>query len=217
MESILHALYDLTTHPEYVDRLRDEILSVLDSLGGFTKHSLLMMRKLDSCLRESQRLNLTASLPMARLAIRDYTFTSGRKPFTIHKGTTVAAPAAAIHRAPYAYGPDADEWKGFRFSEMCGDKDEATRNQLASTSKEFLSFGHGRDACPGRFYAANELKLIMCYLLLRYDIRLPEECQGKRPPNIYRFGGVRPDTTVDLEFRRREQWSDLENRWNEAV
>ena len=111
----MHVLYDLTAHPEYIEPLRDEILSILNSHGGFTKQSLLMMRKLDSCLKESLRLNLTASLPMARLAIKDYTFTSGRNPFTIRKGTTVAAPAAAIHRAPYAYGPDADEWKGFRY------------------------------------------------------------------------------------------------------
>lgn len=214
----MHVLYDLTAHPEYIDPLREEMLSVLNTYGGFTKQSLPMLWKLDSCLRESQRLNLIASLPMARLAIKDYTFTSGRNPFTIRKGTTVAAPAAAIHRASYVYGSDADEWKGFRFSEICReDKDDTTRNQLVSTSKQFLSFGHGKDACPGRFFAANELKLVMCYLLLRYDIHLPAEFNGKRPPNIYRFGGVRPDTTVELEFRRREQWNELEDKWNEAV
>lgn len=40
-----------------------------------------------------------------------------------------------------------------------------------TTSDEHFAFGHGRHACPGRFFVACELKLIMAHLLRNYDMR----------------------------------------------
>lgn len=173
-----------------------------------------MMKKLDSVLKESQRLNGVSSLILTRMALSDYTFKSGRHPLTIPKGTFVAAPATAIHRSNDIYGEDASEFKAFRFSELREDKDSAAKHQMVSTNSGYLAFGHGVHACPGRFFAANELKVLLSYILLRYDVRLPAERGGKRPPNTYQFGVVRADTTVELEFKPREQWKDLEHRWD---
>lgn len=48
---------------------------------------------------------------------------------------------------------------------------------LVSTSPLHLGFGHGEHACPGRFFAANEVKVVMCHLLLKYDWKLAPETQ----------------------------------------
>lgn len=51
------ALFDLCVHPEYIEPLRTEVSSVLEAEGGYTKQSLTYFKKLDSFIRESQRLS----------------------------------------------------------------------------------------------------------------------------------------------------------------
>ncbi|RYP04548.1 hypothetical protein DL765_010156 [Monosporascus sp. GIB2] len=46
--------------------------------------------------------------------------------------------------------------------------------QFVSVTKESMVFGLGRHACPGRFFAANEIKLILARILLEYDIKMPD-------------------------------------------
>lgn len=56
---------------------------------------------------------------------------------------------------------------------------------------------------PGRFFAANELKTMMAFLVLNYDVRFAEE--GKRPANI-RFGPADlPSHNAKVMFRKRRQ------------
>jgi len=49
--------YDLAAHPEYIPILRDEVKQVLEKHGGFSKQALYDMKKLDSFMKESQRLS----------------------------------------------------------------------------------------------------------------------------------------------------------------
>lgn len=51
------ALFDLCVHPEYIEPLREELMSVLEQEGGYRKQALTNFKKLDSFMRESQRLN----------------------------------------------------------------------------------------------------------------------------------------------------------------
>ena len=135
-----------------------------------------MMKKLDSCLKESQHYNSVVSNTMSRLTRRDYTFKSGRVPLKLPKGTFVTAPATAMHLCEKNYGPDATEWKGFRFTGILAvDKNahQAVATNAVATNTKYLAFSHGRHVCPGRFFAVNELKMVLTYTLLRYDIRLP--------------------------------------------
>lgn len=56
--STTQAIYDLAAHPEYITTLRQEVESVpRDQNGDFDKDSVMKMEKLDSFLKESQRLN----------------------------------------------------------------------------------------------------------------------------------------------------------------
>jgi cytochrome P450 len=51
----LDAVYDLALHPEIHEELRQEIVSVMEEEGGFTKQGLTKMVKLDSFMKESAR------------------------------------------------------------------------------------------------------------------------------------------------------------------
>jgi cytochrome P450 len=68
-----------------------------------------------------------------------------------------------------------------------------------STSADYLSFGHGRHACPGRFFAANELKLLLAYMVLNYDIEPLE----KRPDGKWVGTVCLPDMKATIKVRRR--------------
>jgi hypothetical protein len=61
--------------------------------------------------------------------------------------------------------------------------------------------GHGRDSCPGRFFAATVLKVIITHLLLNYDLRfLPG---SKRPKNRYYGPTVAVDRMAEVMLKRR--------------
>lgn len=52
-------------------------------------------------------------------------------------------------------------------------------SQFLSVGTSSLAFGYGRHACPGRFFAANEIKMIMATALLHYEIRMPDGVEGR--------------------------------------
>lgn len=54
-QSVTHALYNLAAYPEYQQPIRDEIVEVLKA-EGWTKQAFGKMWKLDSFMRESQRM-----------------------------------------------------------------------------------------------------------------------------------------------------------------
>ena len=72
--------------------------------------------------------------------------------------------------------PDADEFDGFRFYKLrqSGNHSELSRSQFVSSNERDWLFGYGKHACPGRFFAANEVKIILARLLLNYDISMPD-------------------------------------------
>lgn len=69
-----------------------------------------------------------------------------------------------------------------------------------TTSDTFLSFGHGRHACPGRFFAATEMKLLLAYIAMNYDVKPMET----RPPNEFMGGNVLPPMKAKIWVRRRK-------------
>lgn len=55
--SITHAIYDLCAHPDYFEPLRSELRHILDNHGGWKRPIIPIFKKLDSFLKESQRMN----------------------------------------------------------------------------------------------------------------------------------------------------------------
>lgn len=53
---------------------------------------------------------------------------------------------------------------------------------------------------PGRFFAVNEIKRMMAYLLLNYDVKTED---GVRPKNVNMGAAFIPNPKAKLLFRRR--------------
>ncbi|KEY72636.1 hypothetical protein S7711_06270 [Stachybotrys chartarum IBT 7711] len=202
--SITSAVLDLVYgKKEYIEELREEIKTVLaENDGIWTKQALGKMEKLDSTMRESARLNSFVTIGLGRFVTAKDGVTT---PSGVHlpHGALVCAHSHPVFREPEIYS-DALEFKPFRFAEKRHEEGveyvKRARNAFATTSAEHLAFGHGRNACPGRFFAANELKLLLGHLLLNYDFAVETE----RPENKWIVVNLIPPMKTTIKVKRRK-------------
>lgn len=71
--------------------------------------------------------------------------------------------------------PDAGTYDGYRFYNIRQDPGLEHKANLVATTGDHMGFGHGKHACPGRFFAANEAKVVLSHMLLKYDWKLVDE------------------------------------------
>lgn len=193
--------------------LREEITSVPQD-EGWSKTSLYKMQLLDSIIKESQRMKPTdigqlagpftycialilEPVTMMRLAVEDVKLSDGT---LIPKNTGLGV---SSHRMwdPAVY-PNPDQWKGTRFYEMRDEPGKQNSSQLVSTSPDYLAFGHGQHACPGRFFASNEVKIALVQIIMKYDFELKEEVS----PQVYKHRFVLSgDPSLELRIKRRAE------------
>ncbi|EAU90768.2 cytochrome P450 [Coprinopsis cinerea okayama7 len=185
------ALYDLAAHPEYQEPLREEARAAVKE-HGWSKTAVDKFVKIDSFIKESQRHHPMASVMMNRHVLEDFTLANGVK---VPKGLTLAVDITGMHQSSeYGNPSEFDPWRFSRIQEA------GKRSDMTTTNAEFLAFGHGRHACPGRFFAAVELKLMMAYVVLNYDVK----CEGERPKNLWLGVTCAPNPKAKLLFRKRE-------------
>lgn len=76
---------------------------------------------------------------------------------------------------PAVFGADADRFDGRRFLRLREQPGQENRWQFVTTSPEMFGFGHGMHACPGRFFASNEVKIAIAHLILKFDWKFDEK------------------------------------------
>lgn len=218
---LTQVLFDLIEHPDLVDNLRKEIVSVI-SETGWKKTAMFKLRLMDSVLKESQRLKpaitrkyprfgVSRQLPlsvtdtalppvtMCREVLSDCRLSDGT---LLPKGAFVGISTNGMSdEENYENAGQFDGYRFLRMRERSGDKNQW---QLATPSKDHLAFGYGKHVCPGRFFAAQELKIILCHVLLKYDLKMaPGEKARVRQSGIL----LNADGTAKVVIRRRPgQW-----------
>ncbi|KAH9895311.1 cytochrome P450 [Cubamyces lactineus] len=170
--------HHLAEQPEYLQHLRDEIELIVKE-EGWTKAALGKMWKVDGVPREAQRVNGINTILLMRKAKKDIVLSDGTH---IPRGTLLVAAALPMHRNEALYD-NAHEFDRFRFARQRHTEGEGARHQYVNTSADYVPFGHGKHACPGRFFAATELKGMLAFIVLNYDMKF--EGNGKRPENMY--------------------------------
>ncbi|KAI1380479.1 cytochrome p450 monooxygenase [Hypoxylon crocopeplum] len=194
---LTNTLYELAKRPEYVEPLRDEIEKYTGPEGQFTKQSLYQMKKMDSFLREVQRMNVPGLVSVNRKVLQPVTLSDGT---VLPVNTSIAVAADSVARDDRIWG-NAAEFDGFRFEKLRMSETGDSKYQFTSINEESLSFGHGRSACPGRFFAAAELKILLSKIIMEYDMKLLEG----DPQQLHGFfeviGG--PDHTREILFKQR--------------
>jgi cytochrome P450 len=116
----------------------------------------------------------------------------------IPQHTKLELPTSTIHADP-SYFPDAGTFDGLRFYRLR--QAGATNVSYTSVGKTNLAWGVGRHACPGRFLADIEIKLMLAEVLLYFDIRNPEG--QPRHKNVEFEAIAFPDPEAEILLRSR--------------
>ncbi|EPE30000.1 Cytochrome P450 [Glarea lozoyensis ATCC 20868] len=216
--SISYAIFDLASHPEYADELRKEINDVLaqekPENGQLQKSSLPKLRKLDSFMKESQRLNPPFITTNTRVvtAPDGLTLSSGH---TIPQNVIIAfgnpfLPNSEVQYPPLTSPsqPPLSNFYPWRYSDLRQIPGEENAHQFVTADANNPSFGYGRHACPGRFFASNEIKVLIVELLRRYDVALGPDGEGvkegfERPKTLEMGFAYAANPKAKVYFRSR--------------
>ncbi|KAL2267986.1 hypothetical protein VTJ83DRAFT_2832 [Remersonia thermophila] len=201
-----NVFYSLAAYPQYTAEIRAEIRTILAEHNGvFTTAALQSMKKLDSFIKETMRAYPLGAVSFQRKVNKPFQLSNGQ---VIPAGVLIEVPAAAISNDPEVFeNPEVfDPWRFSRLREQArakGEVEVAAQNQFVSVNPGVMTFGWGRHACPGRFFAANEIKMIVANFILNYDMRLSEGVTERYPNLVFGIQSV-PDPTKELLFKRAE-------------
>ncbi|CAG8921681.1 unnamed protein product [Penicillium salamii] len=198
---LTNIMYDLAAYPEYIQPLRDEICAVAAADGVLNKASLLKFKLMDSIMKESQRTHPVSLVSLNRLVQRKIVLSDGT---VLPKGANVAVSTRPLEDDDVY--PNAATYDGYRFLKKRQEPGNEHKHQFVTTTTEHFVFGHGVHACPGRFFAAMETKILLLHLVMKYDFKLQSE---GRPKNFENGFESITDPTIELLFRSRQPEVDL--------
>ncbi|KAI8337992.1 cytochrome P450 [Chlamydoabsidia padenii] len=162
--------YRLLDNPQVMEDLLEEQNKVLEQAGYddtvgpevFTREILNKFVKMDSVIRETCRLrNDYIGLPHQNISNRTITLSGGAmirpgerahvNPFSNHRDETIQKVT-----------DDIDTFKPYRFVNQ--DKNST------KVGEDFIFFGMGKHACPGRWFAIQEIKTIIAMMIRSYHL-----------------------------------------------
>ncbi|KAF9261891.1 cytochrome P450 [Marasmius fiardii PR-910] len=196
-QTFTQALFHLAANPQIIGPLREEIKFTVEREGGWSKLAMVQMRLLDSFMKESQRRIGVPPVGITRIALKDYRFSNG---VVIPAGTKVGVPSYHIHHDEATY-PSPLEFNPTRFSELREKEGEGIKHHMVTPTSDYLTFGAGKHACPGRFFAVNEIKALLAHVLMNYDIKLRDS--DVFPEEIEFAGFITPNQNAKVLFRKR--------------
>lgn len=99
-------------------------------------------------------------------------------------------------------GAVSDEFDGYRYCKL---REEAKSNprqyMFTSTDPNHMTFGHGRLACPGRFLAALEIKMMLASFIERYEISFGSGRDRPKNLHLMEWGFANPSVRVQVRER----------------
>ena len=182
-------MFNLLVYPHTLAKLYDELRSANLS-RPFPKYSeVRSLPYLDACVQEGIRMHPPFALPFERVVPEGGVTVLGHY---LPAGTAVGGSPYVVNRHKGMFGEDAEFWRPERWLE----KDEMHKKKLeqamltvsfflllSSSSQlirthpftdkfRFAQFGAGRRICLGRYVGILEIKKILPFLILNYDVSI---------------------------------------------
>ena len=131
---------------------------------------------------------------MNRIVTRPYAFNASG--LEVPAGTMTSAATSAVATDPSTF-ENPNSFDGRRFWRLRQDNKAAESHyNMGMATEDSLGFGLGSQACPARFFATVQMKLMLAKLLLDWDMTLQKNDQtvvGGRPDmEYYDFSVVAP-------------------------
>ena len=190
-----NVLLQLCRHPQWIEPLQQEAQQVLGEYG-WEKTSLYHMKLADSVMKETQRIkplgvrgsplfalqcSRAAEINMQivlshRYANDDVTLPDGT---LIPKGALIGTNMSRMWD-PNFY-PNPEEWQADRYLKQRDEPGKENSSQLVTIGMESLGFGIGTHACPGRFFASSNMKVMLAYVLQNYEFERADTGKDATP------------------------------------
>ncbi|KAI0531680.1 cytochrome P450 [Xylaria digitata] len=113
-------------------------------------------------------------------------------PYVLPKGAMCFVLASRVHRHPDNYRTTGEVFDGFQ----CAKK----ARPAVQTSADFLTFGVGRWACPGRQLAIHEIKIVLYMFFTKFDVKLKDNTF--RIIDLINTNSIAPEATLLLGCRQ---------------
>ncbi|KAL5361927.1 cytochrome P450 [Aspergillus floccosus] len=172
---------------KYLPALREEWERVNPTGECLNVKKLTQLTLLDSFIREVLRTKGDTWGP-----VRQTTQPVRVGPYVLPKNALCMVLIFRAHQHPDNYGTEGTMFNGLQWAEM--------GRPAVQGAPEFLTFGLGRWACPGRQLAIHEIKIILYMFFSKFEIKLQDNIY--RVTNTINTTSVAPEATFML--RRRD-------------
>lgn len=161
------ATYEIMLNPEIQERLFEEVRAMHEANGGrLTYENIKELKYLDMVVSETLRM-WTPFPVFDRLCTKTLEYDDGQLKHTFEKGTALWLNVAGIHNNPKYY-PNPRKFDPERFNE---------ENRRKINPDTYLAFGSGPRACIGSRFALMEVKIMLFYLVLNFELVVIERTQ----------------------------------------
>ena len=179
-------LIELLQHPDYLDRVMNELNQVYPDGAEVTFQSLRQIPLTEYAVKEALRLH-----PPLYILLRSVVSTFEYDGYVFPKGTWIANSPWVSHRIPGVF-TNPERFDPDRF----GPGREEDKKQFT-----FVSFGGGRHKCLGNAFALLQVKTIFAVLLRGFEFELLHDpvvpqsglVMGPKKPFRVRYRRVRPN------------------------
>ncbi|POR36608.1 Putative cytochrome P450 [Tolypocladium paradoxum] len=183
------AIYELSLHPEAIEKLRHEIRENRRDHGDLDFDTIRTMPYLDAVTTELLRLHAPIS-STARMVTRPIVVeTRSNDTVILPPGAHLFASVHLLHHDKQVWGDNADEFLPERWIGL--------RASTAESRCEFLPFLAGPRGCPSASFVTLQMKTMLAVLLSQVDIELPNSSGLEKLID----GVVRPAKSVNYEVR----------------
>jgi len=207
--SLSALLFFLVTHPVQLARVREEVDSVFGDGGDVletSKYDRLIF--LDACIKEA--LRLLPPVPVGgRRRVPEGTGGRDICGRFVPEGTEIYIPPYVLHRDPRNFSPRTEEfWPDRWLRESTPSYDDAktdSESTFVLNPSAFVPFSQGPAICVGRNLARLETKMLVCFLVRRYDVQVVEGFDKGEWLSSYReYFVMRATKPLSVTFRARD-------------
>ncbi|KFG86414.1 ent-kaurene oxidase [Metarhizium anisopliae] len=200
-------IQDLLKTPSAVEDLTAELRAHQPVPGeSWSAKALQSLVQVDSSIRESQRLSNFHLTLVERVVVASEGLCLPGLGWKIPKGAHVTVNMDGSHHDGDLYH-DPYTYDALRFSTMRKEREEhhnastdaAKPLGMVTMNDHHFPFGHGKHACPGRFFVAHEMKLIAAHLLLNFDLKMEDSTSNR----LWVGSGMMPPFGGRIKVRRK--------------
>jgi oxysterol 7-alpha-hydroxylase len=156
------SVVDLFLHPEAMEAVKQELkenIPASSSMLIYDKETLAKLKILESCINETIRR--VSSIMVTRQAMINTTVECiDKTKVGLRKGDMLIYPAFVKHFDATLFGPNPYGYQYDRF----------VKKTNQSKAPSIMIFGCGTHMCPGRYWAINEIKILVALIIQHMNI-----------------------------------------------